>query len=173
MAFTLLFKLLLACIFAENILNSTDVFDNGISPEPRINPSLAVDFLGKFLFLFGGRSKAGFLNDLWTFDLEKSFWSLIYAQSNSPGKKYLEPRSNSKSFFRGKTREFCIYSGSSDEYIFSDFWCFSTSLYIWNKINFPIIEFLPLPKVKYLEFNDKEYIIILSVSNQSIYSIFV
>lgn len=122
-------------VIAENELISYDLDEHGISPEPRTNPAMAVDNIRNLIYLFGGRSKCCFLNDLWVYDLDKLVWGLIYAQSNCPGKKYLEPRSNSQGFFRSKTHEFCIYSGNSDEYVFSDLWCFSGSMHSWKKLS--------------------------------------
>ncbi|OMJ70784.1 hypothetical protein SteCoe_31154 [Stentor coeruleus] len=155
---SLSFAMLLSivCVNTENILFSYDVAEHGISPEPRSNPAMAVDSLGNFLYLFGGRSKCCFLDDLWTFDLSKLVWSLIYAQSNCP-----EPRSNSQSFFRSKTQEFCIYSGNSDEFSFSDLWCFSTHMHSWNKINHFEKKISLIAKTRYLEYNEKEYLIVL------------
>ncbi|OMJ67662.1 hypothetical protein SteCoe_35105 [Stentor coeruleus] len=162
MAFLLTLFLCITKVFAEEALISIDLFKNGVSPEPRTNPSISVDPIGKNLYLFGGRSKSHYLNDLWSFDLENLVWNLIYAISQSP-----EPRSNSKSFFRSRTQEFCIYLGNSDESIFFDFWCFSTILRIWQKNTYSYIEFSPFIKVQYLENNEKEYLIILSVDNLS------
>lgn len=157
--------LTLVMIYAENIIHSIDLTENGVTPEPRANPTLAVNPVGKLIYLFGGQSKCCFLNDLWTFDLEKNIWNIIYAQSDLPGKEYLEPRKNSGSFYRGKTQEFCIYSGSSDLYIFFDLWCFSTSLYAWSIINYPSTILGPISQARYLEYKDQEYFIYLSVDN--------
>lgn len=52
---------------AGETLISIDLLKNGISPEPRTNPSMAVDSIGKILNLFGGRNQSSFLNDLWSF----------------------------------------------------------------------------------------------------------
>ncbi|OMJ74749.1 hypothetical protein SteCoe_26261 [Stentor coeruleus] len=168
MAFLIPLCLCLFEVLTENILTSIDLPNNGISPEPRTNPSIATDSLGNFIYLFGGRNKHYFLNDLWVFDIRKSIWSIIYAQSAWP-----EPRSNSGSFFRTKTKEFCIYSGYSDAYPFSDLWCFSTTLNIWSKIEYPIFKFTSIAKIKYMEYFENEYLIFLSVDRLQNVTVYV
>lgn len=167
MVFLLTLFLGTARVIAEETLVSIDLFNNQIAPEPRTNSAMALDSKRSILYLFGGFSRNCYLNDLWSFDLEKLVWSIIYAISDSPGIIQLEPRSNSGSFFRSKTQEFCIYLGNSDINTFFDIWCFSTFLHVWKKSDYSIIEFIPLIKVKYLEYNEKEYLIILSVDNLS------
>ncbi|OMJ70795.1 hypothetical protein SteCoe_31167 [Stentor coeruleus] len=160
-------------VYCESIIPSIDLSENGISPEPRTNPTMVVDPVGNVIYLFGGRSKCCFLNDLWSFDLNRLIWKIIYSQSDLPGKGYLEPRSHSGSYFRSKTKEFCIYSGWSDVYNFSDLWCLSTLTYDWNKIDYPFLEIKLSFKIQYLEYNENEYLISLPVENIKEVSVYV
>ncbi|OMJ74748.1 hypothetical protein SteCoe_26260 [Stentor coeruleus] len=158
MALLLTVLLCISKVLAEKNLLSFDIFEEGVSPEARTNSALSIDSKRNILYLFGGRSKSCFLNDLWSFDLQKSIWSLIYPQSEIP-----EPRSNAGSFFRSKTQEFCIFSGLSDISALFDIWCFSPELHSWNKFNYPIIEFSLITKARYIEYDEKEYFVVLSV----------
>ncbi|OMJ65004.1 hypothetical protein SteCoe_39907 [Stentor coeruleus] len=150
-------------VHSENFFSSTDIYANGISPEPRTNPSLAVDSSGKILYLFGGHSKYNFLNDLWTFNLETLMWNFVYAQDNSPSNIKIGPRSNSVSFFRKKTQEFCIFGGKSDISMLNDFWCFSLLFTSWRSFEYPTFLLSQRFKARYLEYNDTENLVIIPV----------
>ncbi|OMJ87398.1 hypothetical protein SteCoe_10906 [Stentor coeruleus] len=153
------------CVHSGTIFSSIDIPLNGISPEPRTSSSLAVDSSGDKIYLFGGQSKRGFLNDLWIFSIKTSVWSLIYAQSYSPS-----PRSNSGGFFRKKTQEFCIFGGKSDISTFYDLWCFSLFDSGWDKIEFNDIPFSQMVKTRYLEYNETEFFIFATVDSFEIFA---
>ncbi|OMJ76914.1 hypothetical protein SteCoe_23618 [Stentor coeruleus] len=155
--------LTIICAHSEKYFSSSDIYANGISPEPRTSPSLSIDNSGNTIYLFGGHNKSSFLNDLWIFSIDTSIWSLIYAQSYSPN-----PRSNSESFFRTKKQEFCIFGGRSDDSIFSDLWCFSLLYSSWYKIEINAFTFSQIVKTRYLEYNETEYFIIVNVDSVGI-----
>lgn len=161
-AFLVLYQIFI-CVHSEIDFSSIDIPLSGVSPEPRTGPTMAVDSSGNSIYLFGGHSKSTFLNDLWTFSIENSVWKLIYAHSFSPSNFNLGPRSNSGSFFRNKTQEFCIFGGKSDILFFSDLWCFSLFRSGWYKIEFDGIPFSQIFKARYLEFNITEFLIVATV----------
>lgn len=105
---------------------------SGISPEVRQDATIAFDPINSLLFIFGGRQKSKYFNDLWAFSLSNLTWSLIYAQSEEPCTKYLGPRSHSSGFFRIQSEEFCIFGGKTQYYDMSELWCYTRKSLKWE-----------------------------------------
>jgi hypothetical protein len=146
-----LFPLSLAIKFAQDIIST------GIGPTPREYSSIAYSSKNNLFYIFGGKSATD-LDDLWIFDLNSLHWNIIYPNSLSPRKVYIESRRNAGGFFYDEQDEFCIYGGTSELYIFDDLWCFNIGYRMWKEKK---TEFSPPPMINFAYnhfiYNNSEY----------------
>lgn len=111
-----------------------EINPEGIGPTPRDSASIAFSSKNNIFYVFGGKSKTE-LDDLWMFDMNFMQWKVIYPNSPSPRKKYLESRSKAGGFYYDEQDEFCIYGGNSEKFVFNDLWCFNTKYRMWKDKN--------------------------------------
>ncbi len=78
---------------------------SGDAPEARLDGALASDDEGRRVFLFGGRSASGFLNDLWVLDLDRKAWTEIRA-SEAPS-----PRSGHSLSYDARRKRLILFGG--------------------------------------------------------------
>jgi hypothetical protein len=145
-----------------------EINPSGIGPTPRDSASIAYSPKTNFVYIFGGKSTVD-LDDLWVFDLGSLLWNIIYPNSPSPRKIYIESRSNAGGFYYSEQDEFCIYGGSSALYVFNDLWCYSIKYKMWKekRQNFsppPMLNFAYKHFVK----NESEYFVIVGHQVSSI-----
>ncbi|OMJ89840.1 hypothetical protein SteCoe_7922 [Stentor coeruleus] len=151
--------LFFALSFAIEI--TQDIISGGIGPTPRESASIVFSSKNNLFYVFGGKSTID-LDDLWVYDLTLLHWNIIYPNSQSPRKIYLESRSNAGGFYYDEEDEFCIYGGISELYLLNDLWCFNVEYRMWKEKK---TEYSPPPMINfahnYFVNNSSEYFVIV------------
>jgi N-acetylneuraminic acid mutarotase len=101
----------------------------GEVPSARRDHSLTANAEGSHVYLFGGRSDAGELADLWLYDVAQNGWALITATGDSPAARFghnatLDPAS----------KRLLIFGGQSSSTFFNDLWAFDPAATRWSQL---------------------------------------
>jgi len=104
---------------------------NGPGPGGRRYHTMTL--VGSKLFVFGGKSAKGCLNDIWAFDLNclksNPFWE---SYEPAPGNKKPLPRAGHISVTTGD--RIIIFGGCANPQVYNDTWSFNISTRKWTKL---------------------------------------
>jgi len=101
---------------------------SGITPTPRSNASLIYDPIGHRLIAFAGRSSAGDLNDLWSFDIEAKTWTQLRPTGPLPA-----PRSTHNAVYDPATHQMLVWSGRLSGTFYNDVWALDLTNNSWTQ----------------------------------------
>ncbi len=101
----------------------------GKAPAPRQNPAAVYDPLAHRMVVFGGRSAAGDLNDVWAFDLELGTWTAFDPPESRPNVRY-----GTASVFDPVRQPLVTFAGFTDEGRFEDTWRFDPGSSAWMQV---------------------------------------
>ena len=117
----------------------------GPVPAPRQNAAAVYDVQQHRMVVFGGRSSAGDLNDVWAFDLADGRWVEI-TPANGPAPA---PRFTHNGVYDPEGHRMIIFSGrevnSQGSSFFNDVWAFDLSREVWVELEAPALR----PNVRY------------------------
>lgn len=106
----------------------TQLATTGTAPTPRNNASLTYDPVAHRLVVFGGRSSAGDLNDLWSLDLATTTWTQLTPAGPMP-----EPRSTHNAVYDPGAQQMLIWSGRLASVFYNDVWALDLATNTWHK----------------------------------------
>ena len=107
-------------------------------PSPREDHTWTVDADGMTAYLFGGRSRAKALDDLWRFDLRRDSWQRLTVRGERPQARF------------GHTATWVdriglvIWSGQAGSAFFNDLWAFDPGSERWRRL--PARGSIPQPR---------------------------
>lgn len=102
---------------------------SGSAPAPRVNAAAIYDSLYHRLVIFGGKTAAGDVNDVWAFDLNAKSWSQFNPPDPKPNIRY-----GAASIFDSKANELVTFAGFTDAGRFDDTWRFNIANATWQAI---------------------------------------
>ncbi|KAF8499885.1 hypothetical protein F5888DRAFT_1611171 [Russula emetica] len=109
----------------------TRIVVNGPGPGGRFNHTMTL--IGSKLFVFGGRTAKGRLNDIWALDLDclnsNPFWE---SYEPAPGNEKPLPRSSHVSVTTGD--RIIIFGGHDGQHVLNDTWSFNISTRKWTEL---------------------------------------
>ena len=98
----------------------------GELPGPRRDHSLTASADGSLAYLFGGRSDAGDLGDLWSYDTAQGTWTRIEA-GDAPAARF-----GHNAAFDSATNRLLVFGGQSGPTFFDDVWAFDPATSAWS-----------------------------------------
>jgi hypothetical protein len=101
----------------------------GELPPARRDHVFVSDDTGDTVFLFGGRSEAGPLDDLWRYDVDANRWVAV----NPPGDKPA-PRFGHNAAFDADTGRLLLFGGQAGSSFFNDLWAFEVKSGAWIRL---------------------------------------
>jgi hypothetical protein len=112
----------------------------GPMPAPRTNAGAVYDPTGHRVILFGGRTAAGDVNDIWSFDLTTEAWSDITPSSGPAPASRRTPNV----VLDSANNRMLMWSGQGTGF-FNDVWSFDFTTLLWSEFSPPN----PIPNIRY------------------------
>ncbi len=102
---------------------------SGTQPEARRYGSAIYDAVGRQIIVFGGLGTSGFLNDLWSFDLNTQKWSRLEA-SGAPS-----PRFGHNAVYDSVGRQMVVWAGQESGKFYNDTWILDLQSMVWRNVS--------------------------------------
>ncbi|MEM9023872.1 MAG: kelch repeat-containing protein, partial [Bacteroidota bacterium] len=101
-------------------------------PEARSHATAVYDSLNHRMIVFGGRAVTGFLNDLWSLDLNTNTWTEITVS----GGAIPSPRWTHNATWDAPNQQLYIWTGQGQgNALFNDVWVFRFADNTWNELS--------------------------------------
>eukprot|EP00759_Apiculatamorpha_spiralis_P014529 PhF_6_TR21154/c0_g1_i1/m.30458 len=119
-------------MFGFNLIKSNYSSDMVIQPPPLFGHTLAANFQGNAIILFGGCSAKGVSNQVYTFQILKSSWT---RRPPSRGGNEPQPRYRHTAVLGTANRLIYVFGGiGSGRALFDDLWLFSPDSETWTEV---------------------------------------
>mmetsp|Transcript_2025 Transcript_2025/g.4598 ORF Transcript_2025/g.4598 Transcript_2025/m.4598 type:complete len:1092 (+) Transcript_2025:3535-6810(+) len=99
-------------------------------PQPRTYSTGAYDTVDNKLWYFGGFGESKFYDDLWTFDIATSIWTVVVGTTETTP----SARKSHGSFLDSAKRGFYVFGGTSKLGKLNDMWVFSIEFIRWTEV---------------------------------------
>lgn len=113
---------------------------SGEAPAPRANTAAIYDSLNHRLVIFGGKTAAGNVNEVWAFDLRTNVWSNLTPVTGSMP----APRFTANGVYHIASQQMIVWAGQGATF-FNDVWAFDLIAKSWSPFNPPN----PQPNIRY------------------------
>jgi len=138
----LLYLFISCCFFITSQAQTwTQLSTTGNTPA-RANASMIYHPGENALYLFGGRTSAGFQNDLWKFDLSNNTWTEVVATGNLPAVRHTPD-----AVLDATNNQMLIFSGQGSG-LYNDIWSFDFNTSTWTERS-PSINAAGFPQQRY------------------------
>ncbi|CAG9318579.1 unnamed protein product [Blepharisma stoltei] len=102
-----------------------------VYPASRYNGGSFADLSANILYVFGGMTESGLLNDLWSFQMESCMWNKIITSGDIP---YPRSRFAYTSYISGGVLFFAVFGGLTSIESDNELFTLDTSKWVWTNL---------------------------------------